>query len=162
MTQKKLILYSTTNSIADKHEYNPAYGVCPFCFRVHIGCNIDFFCGFRCLCGAWIKDDVAELDLEVASYDLIKDKPQEARIEGKILYSHKIQQPDLFRDYICETGKAQPFYKIGCRKRNSQVVEHDWIYLDEFLLGVQHRDRRGKVIIHGNTCDFTKETKDDK
>ena len=56
MIQKDILHFTETCAIASKHEHNPAYGVCPFCYEVYIGENQDFWCeGIVCKCGALLR-----------------------------------------------------------------------------------------------------------
>ena len=63
MKRKPIHNYTTTCAIASKDEYNPAYGVCPFCLEVYIGVNSDFYGeGIIChKCGALLKMGTAYL-----------------------------------------------------------------------------------------------------
>lgn len=55
-----LIDYTETCGVTSHHEYNPAYGTCPFCGNHIMGRNIDFWTGkITCKCGAKIHDKKA-------------------------------------------------------------------------------------------------------
>lgn len=65
MKEKDILLYTETCAIAPKHEHNPAYGVCPFCYEVYIGENWDFWNeGIKCKCGALLRMGKATLPEE--------------------------------------------------------------------------------------------------
>lgn len=50
---RDVIDYTETCGITSHHEYNPAYGTCPFCGNHVIGRNMDFWNGkVVCKCGA--------------------------------------------------------------------------------------------------------------
>lgn len=56
MITRDILHFTETHAIAPKHEHNPAYGVCPFCYEVYIGENYDFWGeGIVCKCGALLK-----------------------------------------------------------------------------------------------------------
>lgn len=56
MITRDILHFTETHAIAPKHEHNPAYGVCPFCYELYIGENYDFWGeGIVCKCGALLK-----------------------------------------------------------------------------------------------------------
>lgn len=78
MKEKDILLYTETCAIAPKHEHNPAYGVCPFCYEVYIGENWDFWNeGIKCKCGALLRMGKATLPEE-------GDKPFYGRYETPV------------------------------------------------------------------------------
>lgn len=56
---REVIDYKVTCGVTHKHEYNPAFGTCPFCGKNIVARNIDFWNGIKCRCGAKIQNGKA-------------------------------------------------------------------------------------------------------
>lgn len=66
MKEKPILHYTTECGVAHKHEHNPAYGMCPFCYELYIGEDYDFEGeGIICAkCGALLRMGTAHLPEE--------------------------------------------------------------------------------------------------
>lgn len=63
MISKPVKKSQQTYAIMPHHEDNPAWAVCPFCGKLLVGKNSDFWNrGKKCECGAYVGEEIAQKD----------------------------------------------------------------------------------------------------
>lgn len=61
MISKPVKKSQQTYAIMPHHEDNPAWAVCPFCGKLLVGKNSDFWNrGKKCECGAYVGEEIAQ------------------------------------------------------------------------------------------------------
>ena len=71
MITRDILHFTETHAIAPKHEHNPAYGVCPFCYEVYIGENYDL-CAFPIITDEIEKRGYVHAEPFVFTYEMFQ------------------------------------------------------------------------------------------